>query len=579
MGHFNTNPAGNGDPGNGDSEGSGDQRNQRPSGDAVAVVAKASSCRQQAVRGHAGNVRSRLDQLAQLAQLRRAEQEVADARVRVRNLKNEMLTLQDENVQLRMALNRELKKAKYNIKWGQSNKKKHSSLANQSDVQDMPAKYKKKFRAILEQNKLLARALADAKARISELEGAGSRQQKIDSLALPQIKFWLEANVQLMHKMAANNTRVIKLLQDIMTPEQDISITNIADMDLSYSLERRRSLHPPGRHVYDEFGNVTVIPEESDSMIDKSEHPLNSVMIEEDPEVNWCSRVTIRRKNDNTRSPAGRRNSRLDTTPVVSDVDQDSDSAEPEFQVLDEEASILLREVMGQEKTVVCAEPVVLPPPDKEQGPSVDEYSAALSCRPKLPRTRVTSKDTNGLFSEDFLSSPMQTRQRTREPRKAPHRATCFVNEPEGKTKAPEDDGLGDMQPCTANTEVNVERNGDLPEKKKIEAGNDGGTVEKEVSQKADRLSKQARRTGKKLRSKAQEVSPAGTEPPPKSNGILNPKPMDMDVGAGSSTGEEGATQSLRRSSRRNLQPKSYKLPSTRTCTPRPSRYRASADT
>lgn len=596
--------------------------------------------------------------------------------------------------------------AKYNIKRGQSNKSNHSSFMNQSD---MRAKYRKKFRAILQKNKLLARALVDARAKISELEGAGSRQQKIDNLALPQIKLWLETNLQLMHTIASNSTRGIKLLQDIMTPGQDISLTGISDMDLSYSQERRRSLHPPGRQGYDEFGNVTVIPEESDSMIDRSEHPLNSVMIEEEPEVDLCSRVTVRRKSRNTRSSAGRRSSLLDATPVAPDVDQDSDSAVPTFKVVDEEASILLREVTGQEKTVVRAESVVLPPPDKVQGPSVNEYSAAFSYRPKIPRTPdVTSKDTNGLFSEDFLSSPLQTRQRTRvseiplqpwprksetvrqnsrnarwsgpadfspsecpspltstallehafiesptstlqrqggnlaslettapsnldetleaaprrqsarkscmsrasdvkkssrvtfvvnkaregmaaareaprdftpvtvgseEPRKAPHRATYFVSKPEETTDAPKHEGLGDVQPRTANTEVNVvEHNGDLPEKKDIEAGgHGGGTMEKEVSQKADSLSKQARRTGKKSRGKPREVSPVETEPPRKSDGPLNPEPMDMDVGAGSSTDEEGATRSSTgRSSRRNLQPKSYKLPSIRTKLRRP---------
>ncbi|KAL1426677.1 hypothetical protein MTO96_018146 [Rhipicephalus appendiculatus] len=101
------NPAGNSESGNGDSEGSGDQPNLPVSGDAVAGVAEASSCRQQALPRRAGNVRSRLDQLAHL---RRLVQQVADERVRLRNLKNECRTLQDENVELTMALNRELKK-------------------------------------------------------------------------------------------------------------------------------------------------------------------------------------------------------------------------------------------------------------------------------------------------------------------------------------------------------------------------------------------------------------------------------------------------------------------------------------
>ncbi|KAL1467038.1 hypothetical protein MTO96_005901 [Rhipicephalus appendiculatus] len=89
--------------------------------------------------------------------------------------------------------------AKYNIKWGLSNKSNHSSFMNQSD---MRAKYRKKFRAILQKNKILAKALVEARTKISDLESAQSRQQKIDNLALPQIKMWLETNLQFMHTMA-----------------------------------------------------------------------------------------------------------------------------------------------------------------------------------------------------------------------------------------------------------------------------------------------------------------------------------------------------------------------------------------
>ncbi|KAH7983536.1 hypothetical protein HPB52_012453 [Rhipicephalus sanguineus] len=104
---LNKNPSGDGESGNGDSEGLEAQRNGRPSGDAVVSAAEASSCHRQSLRRHAGNVRTRLDQLARLRTL---VQQVAEERVRVRNLKNQMLTLEDENVQLTMALNRKLKK-------------------------------------------------------------------------------------------------------------------------------------------------------------------------------------------------------------------------------------------------------------------------------------------------------------------------------------------------------------------------------------------------------------------------------------------------------------------------------------
>lgn len=296
--------------------------------------------------------------------------------------------------------------AKYNIKRGHSNKSNHSSLMNQSD---MRAKYRKKVRAVLQKNKLLAKALVEARTKITELESAGSRQQKIECLALPQIKLWLEANLQLAQTMVNNQSRAIKLLQDIMTPGRDFSLADISDMDLSDSQDRRQSLHPPGRQYYDELGNVTVIPEESESMIDRSN------MIEIEPDVDPCSKVTVRRKSRNTRSSAGRRGSLLAATPVAPGTpdDKDFETAMPLFKVVDEEASILLKEVTGQEKTVVCAESIVLPPPEKAQGPSVNEYSAAFSYRPKIPRTPdLANKDMNGLSFEDIYCSPVQTRQR-----------------------------------------------------------------------------------------------------------------------------------------------------------------------
>ncbi|KAL1471248.1 hypothetical protein MTO96_023759 [Rhipicephalus appendiculatus] len=102
--------AGDCESGNKDSEVSGGQRNRRPSGDAIAGAANASSCGQQTPRGHAVNGCTRLRQLlTNLAHLRNLVQQVADDRLWVQNLKNEVLTLQDENAQLQMALTRELR--------------------------------------------------------------------------------------------------------------------------------------------------------------------------------------------------------------------------------------------------------------------------------------------------------------------------------------------------------------------------------------------------------------------------------------------------------------------------------------
>ncbi|XP_054917408.1 uncharacterized protein [Dermacentor andersoni] len=587
---------------------------------------------------------------------------------------------------------------KYNVRWGHSNKSNHSSLMNQSD---MFAKYKKKVRAILQKNRLLAKALGDAKVKISELEDASSRQQKIDNLVLPQVKLWLETNLQHMHTMVTNHSRAIKMLQDIMTPGVDISLAGISDLDLSSAQERRHSLHPPGRQ-YDEFGNITVILEEDEAMISRSEQPQDSGTNGTELEPDLCSKVTVRRRSRKTRSSAGMRASLSDEP-----VDSAFEPAVPTFKVVDEEASILLKEVTGQEKTVVCAESVVMPPPDKVKGPSVNEYSAAFSYRPKIPRTPDTINKDGSFYccNEDSFSSPVETRQRQRlseiplqpwprkseplrrgsrstrrsglaehivsnsssplssesllecafvesptstppprgshaaapeetvpidkdtavgeeaprkntarkscisrpsdtkkpsrvtfvvnkvkesmaarqegpqhsmpitadseEPPKEPCSATIFVRKKEETIDA-RLEGLGDAPPCAANSEVhNAEGSGDVPQKQKSDSENIGTAAGKEASQKVARLSKQARRTGKKSRDILRDASPTETEPPQRSGNL--PRPELMDMGASSSTDEDGALRSsMGRTSRRKLQPKSYKEPSITTKLRRP---------
>ncbi|XP_075541950.1 uncharacterized protein LOC142575974 isoform X2 [Dermacentor variabilis] len=568
---------------------------------------------------------------------------------------------------------------------------------NQSD---MFAKYKKKVRAVLQKNRLLAKALGDAKVKISELEDASSRQQKIDNLVLPQVKLWLETNLQHMHTMVTNHSRAIKMLQDIMTPGVDISLTGISDLDLSSAQERRHSLHPPGRQ-YDEFGNITVILEEDETTISRSEQPQDSSTNGAEPEPDLCSKVTVRRRSRKTRSSAGTRASLSDEP-----VDSASEPVVPTFKVVDEEASILLKEVTGQEKTVVCAESVVMPPPDKVKGPSVNEYSAAFSYRPKIPRTPNTINKDGSFYcyNDNSFSSPVQTRQRQRlseiplqpwprkseplrrgsrstrrsglaehivlnssspsssasllecafvdsptstppprgsdaaapeetvpiddtalgeqalrkntarkscisrpsdtkkpsrvtfvvnkvkesmaarqegpqisvpitadseEPPKEPCSATIFVCKKEEPIDA-RLEGMGDTPPCAANFEVhNADGSGDVPQKQKSDRENIGTAAGKEASQKVARLSKQARRTGKKSRDILRDASPAETEPPQRSGNL--PRPELMDIGASSSTDEDGAPRSsVGRLSRRKLQPKSYKEPSISTKLRRP---------
>lgn len=154
--------------------------------------------------------------------------------------------------------------------------------------------------------------------------------------------------------------------------------------------------------------------------------------------------------------------------------------------------------------------------------------------------------------------------------REAPWGLATVTAECEEAQKAPQRKSLGDMQPHTTHTEARVvERKRDSLEKKQIGGVGAGDAVEKDVPQKADSLPKKARRTGKKSRSKAREISPAESEPPRTSNGPPNPEPMD--VGATSSTDEDGATHSSTgRLCRRNVPQKSYKEPSIHTKLRRP---------
>lgn len=102
---------GGGESGNGDSEGSGRRRNRRASGNFPAVTEKPPSCRQQALRGAVGNRRQLCAELVALChRLQCLLLLITETNVRNNNLQNEMLTLQDENMQLQIALYRERKK-------------------------------------------------------------------------------------------------------------------------------------------------------------------------------------------------------------------------------------------------------------------------------------------------------------------------------------------------------------------------------------------------------------------------------------------------------------------------------------
>ncbi|EEC07668.1 hypothetical protein IscW_ISCW006804 [Ixodes scapularis] len=106
---------------------------------------------------------------------------------------------------------------------------------------------KKQLRHVLQQNKDLACALEAARARILQLESGKERHDKVYGLCLPQIKAWTEDNVKQVHTILENSLRSIRLVADILTPSQDLTLAEDGD-DTGQEL-LQRSLHPPGSRL------------------------------------------------------------------------------------------------------------------------------------------------------------------------------------------------------------------------------------------------------------------------------------------------------------------------------------------
>ncbi|CAN8016369.1 unnamed protein product, partial [Ixodes persulcatus] len=93
------------------------------------------------------------------------------------------------------------------------------------------------------------------------------------------------------------------------------------------------------------------------------------------------------------------------------DSDRPSSAAVPAAPPIDEQASQLVKQITGEEKTLVAAAtPGTVPPTEKVKGLNVQEYSIAFSSRPKIPRTPEPSSATSR--GGDSTCSSLRTRGR-----------------------------------------------------------------------------------------------------------------------------------------------------------------------
>ncbi|CAN7987724.1 unnamed protein product, partial [Ixodes pacificus] len=135
------------------------------------------------------------------------------------------------------------RKVTFNLKTGRIRGRSRRVLSEA----DKFARAKKQLRHVLQQNKDLACALEAARARILKLESGKERHDKVYGLCLPQIKAWTEDNVKQVQTILENSLRSIRLVADILTPSQDLTLAEDGD-DTGQEL-LQRSLHPPGSRL------------------------------------------------------------------------------------------------------------------------------------------------------------------------------------------------------------------------------------------------------------------------------------------------------------------------------------------
>ncbi|KAM7304893.1 uncharacterized protein ISCGN_014793 [Ixodes scapularis] len=112
-------------------------------------------------------------------------------------------------------------RAVLNTKKAVFNKSHGSSYLSQSFIL---TKLKKRLRTVIEQNKVLAFVLAEAKNQNSRLKTAAVRQGKIERLLLPQLKVWMEDSLSHMQEITRVHGRAILSIHNILMYGHDVSL-------------------------------------------------------------------------------------------------------------------------------------------------------------------------------------------------------------------------------------------------------------------------------------------------------------------------------------------------------------------
>ncbi|XP_040075614.1 uncharacterized protein LOC115323433 [Ixodes scapularis] len=148
-------------------------------------------------------------------------------------------------------------RAVLNTKKAVFNKSHGSSYLSQSFIL---TKLKKRLRTVIEQNKVLAFVLAEAKNQNSRLKTAAVRQGKIERLLLPQLKVWMEESLSHMQEITRVHGRAILSIHNILMYGHDVSLApDCGDVFQEAPPPRRRSLHPPGSRL---TADLTVVEED-----------------------------------------------------------------------------------------------------------------------------------------------------------------------------------------------------------------------------------------------------------------------------------------------------------------------------
>ncbi|CAN7979577.1 unnamed protein product, partial [Ixodes pacificus] len=149
------------------------------------------------------------------------------------------------------------RQAVLNTKKAVFNKSHGSSYLSQSFIL---TKLKKRLRTVIEQNKVLAFVLAEAKNQNRRLKTAAIRQEKIERLLLPQLKGWMEESLGHMQDIARVHTRAVLYIHNILMHGHDVTLApDCGDVLQEAPSPRRRSLHPPGSRL---TGDLTVVEED-----------------------------------------------------------------------------------------------------------------------------------------------------------------------------------------------------------------------------------------------------------------------------------------------------------------------------